>query len=480
MKNNNIRFLFLKLLGAIYLIAFASLGVQIPGLIGSNGILPASQFLEMLCAQMGYERYWFVPTLFWLNSSDVFLIFLCCVGMLLSVLLIFEFFQPVCLLFLWIFYLSFVNVSGDFFSFQWDNLLLEVGFLSIFYALCPSSKIVLWLLRLVLFKLMFFSGIVKLLSGDVAWKSFTALTYHYETQPLPNLFSYYFHQFPNWFHSLSCKLMFAIELIVPFFIFIKRRYRVFGSIILIAFQLIIMVTGNYCFFNLLTILLCVLLLDDNSLLQKFTESKKDPIKIDPKKQKWITVPIASLILIITTMQFSIVFQIQIDWPMPLKQLYSLVLPFRSVNTYGLFAVMTTSRSEIIIEGSNDLKNWFAYEFKYKPGDLKKFPCFVAPHQPRLDWQMWFAALGSYRNNQWFINFCVRLLQGSKDVLKLIAYNPFSDSPPHYLRALIYDYKFTDMDTKHRTGNLWKRELKGLYFPVVTLKEDRLLPITLNN
>ena len=460
-----IRHLFLKSLAIIYLIAFISIWVQINGLIGENGILPSSQYLELIRSKIGIERYLLFPTLCWLNPSDAFLNILCCGGVIFSIFLFFNLLPPLFLFLLWFIYLSISIVCQDFMYFQWDILLLEVGFLSIFYALFLDSIIFLWLLRLLLFKLVFFSGAVKLLSGDVSWHNLTALTYHYETQPLPHIISYYFHWLPLCFHKSSCFLMFVIELVVPFLIFTTKKLRKVAALFLISFQLLIIFTGNYCFFNLLTIALCLLLFNDDS---------KNNVLFDMKSSfKWVVIPITIIILIVNTMLFFRILHIRINWPTPFKVIYSLVSPFRSINSYGLFAVMTTSRPEIIIEGSNDGINWLPYEFKFKPGDLKVPPKVVAPHQPRLDWQMWFSALGSYQSDPWFVNLCVRLLQGSDDAIRLLGKNPFSEVPPRYVRALLYDYHFTTLNEKQKTGNWWKRELKGMYFPAVSLEDGKL-------
>ena len=464
------RSIFLKSLGVIYLIAFVSLWTQIPGLVGSNGILPAKGFLEAVAGRFGLERYWFLPTLCWFNASDGFLQFLCAGGAFLSILLIVGIAPAPVLFLLWLFYLSLSIVCREFLSFQWDALLLETGFLAIFLApLCllpkrssePPSPLALWLLRILLFKLMFSSGVVKLASGDPTWRHLTALNFHYETQPLPTWVGWYAHQLPEWFQKLSTIVMFFMELIVPFSIFAPRRLRKIGCALLVVFQLLIMATGNYCFFNLLTLALCVLLLEDTVWPQ------------GPSPRcwpRWIVVPVASVMISVSAFQLLGLFRVRSPWLFPVAVVQNILEPFRSLNRYGLFAVMTTSRPEIIVEGSNDGETWLAYEFKYKPGDLKRVPGFVAPHQPRLDWQMWFAALGTYRQNPWFMNFCNRLLQGSPEVLTLLANNPFPTSPPKYIRAAVYDYHFTDLKTKQREGAWWRREERHLYCPILTRRE----------
>ena len=472
------RWLFLRGLGCIYLIAFLSLWVQIHGLVGSNGILPAEQYLEAVRQQLGSVGYYFVPTLFWLNASDACLNFLCAGGVLLSFVLIAGFVPPFALVGLWTFYLSLVTVGQVFLSFQWDVLLLEAGFLAIFFAplqirdtlsrASQPSTAFLWLLRWLLFRLMFASGYVKLASDEV-WRNLTALNFHYETQPLPTSLGWYAHQFPEWFQKASVIGMFAGEMVVPFLIFAPRRLRAAGCIGLVGLQMLIILTGNYCFFNLLTIALCLLLIDDvtwKGLLTKRFMPTIHFIEQPPRRYRRIGIAIvATLLLLLSGIRFA--GQLFRDARFPDV---AWIAPFRSVNTYGLFADMTESRPEIIVEGSNDRITWQTYQFRWKPGDLTAAPKWVAPHQPRLDWQMWFAALqGSYQRTPWFLNFMGALLQGKPKVLQLLADNPFPDTPPRYIRATLYDYRFTDLATKRSEGTWWHREWKSMYCPAISLR-----------
>ena len=469
---------FLRILGAINLAAFVSFWIQVDGLIGSNGILPVKDFLELVSRQVGFVRYWELPTLCWLNSSDAFLHFLCGAGAFLSIVLIFGIAPAPVLFFLWVLHLSLVNVGQDFLEFQWDNLLLEVGFLAIFLAPLrlrprltdesPPPKLTLWFFGWLLFRLMFSSGLVKFTSGDPTWRSLTALQYHYETQPLPTWIGWYAHQLPAWFQKFSCGVMFAIEGVVPFFIFGPRPFRLFASSVLIGFQILILLTGNYCFFNLLTIALCLLLIDDDAWPLSFRAKRAEGTNQGSRAwPSWAVAPVMILILLVSANQMTRLLGIKIRWPEPVPAVIRTASAFRSVNGYGLFAVMTTSRPEIIVEGSNDGITWRGYEFKWKPGDVSDAPRFNLPHQPRLDWQMWFAALGSYRQNPWFINFLKRLLEGSPPVLKLLEKNPFPDFPPRYVRAIVYDYRFTDLLTLRARGEWWRRSYKGLYCPVIS-------------
>jgi len=508
------RWAFLRALGVIYLIAFVSLWTQVNGLIGHDGILPTDQFMAAAQQQcdlqgIGLERFHLLPTLCWFNSSDGFLHFQCAAGTILAVLLVVGIAPAPCLALLWLFYLSLVTAGRGFFGFQWDNLLLEAGFLAIFLAPlqwlprkpsreAPPSRLVLWLLRLLLFKLMFSSGCVKLLSGDPNWRNLTALTFHYQTQPLPTWIGWYANQLPLWFQKTSCVAMFCIELGAPWLIFTPRRLRFFGGAAIAFLQILILLTGNYTFFNWLTLALCLLLLDDFALARiipaqfryllgfaaqskggasvpasRFVSSLAPPTMAFDKPFRWprfITIPLAVFVTVIYLFQVALLFGARPGWFLPVAVADSWLEPLRTFNNYGLFAVMTTERREIIVEGSDDGVKWLPYEFKYKPGDVDRCPAFVAPFQPRLDWQMWFAALGDYRQNPWFVNFCLRLLQGSPDVLALLAKNPFPNQPPRYVRAELYDYQFTDFAERRTSSAWWKRERIGEYLPPVSLSD----------
>jgi len=489
------RWFFLRALGVIYLIAFVSLWTQVNGLIGHDGILPTGHFMAAAKQQcdlqgIGLDRFRLLPTLCWFDSSDGFLHFQCAAGAVLAVLLIVGVAPVPCLVLLWVLYLSLVTVGRDFLSFQWDNLLLEAGFLAIFLAPlqwlprkfskeAPPSRIVIWLLRLLLFKLMFSSGCVKLLSGDSNWRSLTALTFHYYTQPLPTWLAWYANQLPLWFQKTSCVIMFGIELGVPWLILAPRRLRFCGGAAIAFLQILILLTGNYTFFNLLTLTLCLLLLDDFVLVKLTPPRLRRVFALDPRPStldkpfrwpRFITIPLATVVTVLYLFQVTMVLGARPVWLYPVAYADAWLEPLRMFNSYGLFAVMTTERCEIIVEGSNNGATWLPYEFKYKPGNVDRHPDFVAPFQPRLDWQMWFAALGDYRQNPWFVNFCLRLLQGSPDVLALLAKNPFPNHPPQYMRAELYDYHFTDFAERRATGAWWKRSLIGEYLPPVSLSD----------
>jgi hypothetical protein len=450
--------LFLRALGGIYLIAFVSFGVQAHGLIGSQGILPVAGYLRGMRAALGMRAIWFAPTVFWIDSSDLALHAAWIAGAALAIVLMFGFFRRTCLIALLILYLSISTAGQDFWSFQWDILLTEAGFLAIFADGSPART---WLFRWLLFRLMFMSGMVKLLSGDPTWRDLTALGYHYETQPLPTPIAWYMYRLPAWFQRASTVFVFFVEVLVPFLIFAPLKLRRIAACLLIGLQVLILLTGNYTFFNLLALALCVFL---------FADSRAPGPQLGRAQR---CVSIALMVFVLTTSGLQLLEMFRVPLPAPAGTWLSFISPLRLVNSYGLFAVMTTTRPEIVVEGSNDGTTWTPYEFRYKPGDVKRAPPWVAPYQPRLDWQMWFAALGSAAENSWFYNFAARLLQGSPPVLGLLRGNPFPAGPPRYIRALVYDYRFTDFAERRRSGAWWQREEKGVYLPAISLR--RLSP-----
>jgi hypothetical protein len=321
--------------------------------------------------------------------------------------------------------------------------------------------------RWLLFRLMFGSGVVKLRSGDAAWRSLTALEYHYETQPLPTWLGFYAHHLPADVHLASAAFMFVIELALPWLIWLPGRWRRPPLVAFVAFQILIAMTGNYAFFNLLTIAFCVFLADAGLLPPRWRPTPADaatgppPATLFGAWPRALLAPFVAVLAVVSAVQFTeATLGVRLPWPSPALWLARAVSPLRSVNSYGLFAVMTTTRPEIVVEGSDDGETWRAYEFRYKPGDPYRRPGFVAPHQPRLDWQMWFAALGTCGQSPWLRSLFQRLREGSPPVASLLAGNPFPDRPPRYVRALLYDYRFSDLATHRRTGEWWQRRLEG--------------------
>ncbi len=455
------RNIFLSCLGAILLVAFISYWIQFEQLSGNNGLLPVVDFMQRL-SEFGGQSYFTYPTFSWFNSADWLVHLQCFIGIIFSLHLVLLKWPKVSLLISWLIYLSLVVIGQVFYNFQWDALLLETTLSAILICFGYSTKdrvpnFGLWLMWLLLFKLMFLSGLVKLMSGDESWWNGTALSYHYFSQPLPNAISYYFHHLPTWVHKLCCWIMFFIELIVPFFIIIGGLCKYFSgskkfgqglhlaaAFSTILLMLIIFVSGNYNFFNLLVMALCFLLIDDSQWDWILGLKLKRSSGQKARGISRIFVAIAATFILL----FS-AFQMRNEisgYPVlkeSTQKLVNKVHAFRSINSYGLFRVMTRTRPEIILEGSNDKITWKEYELKNKINNTEKAPPFVAPHQPRFEWQMWFAALGTIQYNQWVYTYMRRILEGSDTHESLIRENPFPDAPPKYMRALMYDYRFAE-------------------------------------
>ena len=468
---------FLRLLGLTYLVAFLSLWSQVDGLIGSDGILPVSQFLPAVHGQLGSRAFSILPTLCWLNASNGFLHFLCGGGVLLSLLLIVGIAPALSLLGLFIFYLSLTIAGQTFLSFQWDILLLETGFLAMFLAPWrlwarmddpPVSGFALFLLKFLLFKLMLMSGVVKLTSGDDCWWNLTALDYHYWSQPLPTVFAWWADQHAVWFKQFSVGLCLFIEIVVPFFLWAPRRPRLVAAGLLIFLQVAIAVTGNYCFFNLVTVALCLLLIDD-AVAGTARSAVRGQRSLPERYSTFAAAAVMSISLPVNAWLIFSAFKPEAEEPRSIARLHERLESFRIVNGYGLFRVMTRDRREIVVEGSADGIDWAPYEFKWKPGEMNRAPGWCAPHQPRLDWQMWFAALGRPAQNPWFVRLTVCLLENKHDVIQLLARNPFPEAPPKYIRASFYRYRFTTAAERRESGAWWKRQELGEYLPPVSLR-----------
>lgn len=457
--------LFLRLLGFIYFSAFGAFLFQIKGLLGVNGILPIRKYLSTIKYHFGKKRFYYAPTIFWFNSSDQALITVTICGTLLSILLICNIYPFFVIPLLYIFYLSIVTIGQDFLSFGWEVFLLEITFNAFFLSLTVVSNLFIWIsLSLLLFRFHFQGGAVKLLSGDKTWRNLTAVAYHYQSQPLPNTIAWYAYRLPLWFQKLSTLLMFIIELVVPFGIFFDNQaIRLATFICLAGLQFGIWLTGNLSYLNHLTFFFCFILLGDR-FLNSFFESKQI---VSPPLYMEIIISIVGSILII--LQMMNLWDHLIQPNKFFAKILNWFRPFHIANRYGIFAVMTTERFEIVIEGSEDEIHWKEYYFYYKPSELSRRPRRVSPYQPRIDWQAWFLPFTYYESEIWLQNFLYRLLTGSPEVLRLLRYNPFPEKPPKYIRVLLYEYQFTDFQTKEKDGNWWKRRLVEQYSPTLTLK-----------
>jgi hypothetical protein len=490
--------LFLRLLGLVYLIAFVSLWTQISGLVGDRGILPVASFLS--AAQHYFETlnppaspFWNLPTLLWLSPHDGMLHLVCALGTAASLMLMAGLLPMPSLVLSWACYLSLFHAGQVFLSFQWDILLLETGFIALFMA--PFAwrsrfladprppRLAMWLVWWLLFRLMLESGAVKLTWNDWqvgsdgaplanAWESLTALDYHYWTQPLPVWTSWYAAQLPAWLQQLSVIGVFIVELGLPWFIFGPPMFRriAFGGISLL--MLLIGATGNYNFFNLLTFALALTLVDDRawpeSLRRRTRGAEESAPASSMRPRNLLLVPFAGLAIVLGSCQLE---EAIAPPERPRASLESRldIAQFFLVNDYGLFRRMTETRPEIVIEGSTDGNDWKPYEFRWKPGDPARPPRLNTPHQPRLDWQMWFEALQLERVHQytgtiapryespWFRSFLTQLLHGERQVVGLLEKNPFPNAPPRFIRIVLYEYRFTNASEGRATGDWWHRE-----------------------
>lgn len=461
--------LFPRFIGVIYFFAFGAFIFQIRGLLGREGILPVPNYLDYIKHRFGKKAYYYVPTLFWFNASDAALMGLVIAGTALSFLLACGIYPALLLPLLFILHLSLVTAGQDFLSFGWESFMLEITINATILSWSSPPNPFSWIsLNLLLFRFYFQAGISKFYSRDVNWRNMTAISHHYQTQPLPNTVAWYIHKLPMWFHKVSTALMFFGEIVVPFGIFASEDIRLLTCAALLSLQFSIWVTGNLSYLNHLSIAFGMILISDF-----FWRSW-----LGMTPQVYSPSPLTLQILTSALGTACIFLQIISLWNYLFRpvRIFSKILnwisPFHIANRYGIFAVMTTKRYEIIVEGSNDQKEWHEYLFRYKPSDLNRRPKRISPYQPRLDWQAWFLPFSNFSREMWFQNFLVRLLQGSPRVLKLLRSNPFPDHPPKYIRALAYDYEFSDSEAKKKEGVWWKRRLVGIYAPTISLSADK--------
>ncbi|HEX3584617.1 MAG TPA: lipase maturation factor family protein [Candidatus Angelobacter sp.] len=491
------RWFFLRALGLIYFSAFYSLVFQIKGMIGPRGILPAAGYLgDVANYYSGLQRFWFAPTLLWFGAGNHALMLITWFGLLASVAVVFNLWPRGALAVCLVCFLSFVAAAQDFSGFQSDGMLLEAGFISLFFAppgLRPGlgathspSRLSLFLLRWEWFRIYFESGIVKLTSGDYSWRHLTAMDDYYQNGPLPTWIGWYVQQLPHRFHAATAFMTLAAELGLVWMLFLPRRFKIVCFLIVTPFQVGIILTANYTFLNYLVLLLGFLLLDDGfarSLLPqrwknwgtRVSSESSDANASPPRSAAWLR-PVWQRVAAIylgwvfyatTALLFAM---IPYAPPLPLAPARALE-PFRIANQYGLFANMTHNRYEIEFQGSSDGQNWTPYPFSYKPQDVRKAPGIYAPYQPRFEWDLWFASLGHWRNYPWVVQTEERLLLNEPDVLSLFAGNPFAAAPPKQVRAVIWQYWFTDRATKRKEGTWWRRQLLGVYAPELERTPD---------
>jgi len=481
------RFVFLRFLGFIYFFAFLSLVRQIVPLIGNQGLLPAANFLQNFSSQYIWKISAFLklPSVFWFHLSDNTLQTLAVIGLILAFIVLIGFANAPIMFMLWLLYLSFTHVAQVWHGFGWDILLLETGFLSIFLVptldprpfphRSPPPPPIIWLLRWLTFRIYLGAGLIKI-RGDQCWRDLTCMIYHYETQPILNPLSPFFHFTPVWFHKLETLTNHLVELIIPFFIFTKNHLRHLAAIALISFQLILILSGNLSFLNWLTLTITLGLLNDKFLshfLPRFitrpalkAAKKAIPFTLKRLLTTWI------LLISIALMSLPVAKNL-------LSKNQAMNTSFNSlrlVNTYGAFGSVTKKRLELVILGTSDTtitqaSVWQEYEFKYKPTSLSRPHQFIAPYQPRLDWQLWFAAFQTPQQNPWLINLVWKLLDNQPQALTFLASNPFPDSPPQFIRIDRYHYQLQ----RHQSDNsYWKRTFVDSWLPPLSLSSPELV------
>ncbi len=454
--------LYLRALGLVYLAAFVSFGVQLDGLIGPDGIRPAATTLTLVARQLpgGVEGWLDFPTLaWWVGASPGALHGTWIVGALAGLALLLGVAPwPAALLAL-LGYLSLVTLGREFMAFQWDNLLLEAGFLALLlapvrrlrprrmFAHAPWWPVVV-LHQLLVARLVFSSGVSKIASRDAEWAQLRALRYHFETQPLPTWVGWAVHQLPHAVLAVATALVFLLQVVLPLLALFPGRARWIACGAIAGFQVLIALTGNYGFFNLLTLALAIPLLDDAVWRRlppwRDAAGEAAPAPLRWPRLRWLAAPVVAGYLFLSMVALARTLHLPELAPAVARPLMQAIAPLRLVNGYGLFAMMTTRRDELTVEGSLDGVEWRPYVFRYKPGPLDRAPGFMAPHMPRLDWQMWFAALGSPQQAPWLVPFLERLREGSPAVLGLLETDPFAaDGPPVHLRVRIERYAMTD-------------------------------------
>lgn len=487
------RWLFLRALGLIFFSAFYSLIFQIRGLIGPDGILPARDYLPEVARAFGASRFWFAPTLFWISSSDRFLMAVCIAGMAASLLVAANVAPRVMVLLCIVAFLSFIAAAQDFASYQSDGMLLQAGSISLFLAppgfrphwgeTHAPSRTSRFLLVFLMFCIYFESGVAKIRGGDPEWRNFTAMDQYYQNGPLPTWIAWYAHQLPHAFHQATAFLTLALELVVIFAIFLPRRTRIVLFFVLTAWQAGIILTSNYAFLNYIVLALGFLLLDDKFLYRLLPRAFRAGTGAGPgntdvevvapgvvRGTGWrgyllLSVEGISLTWIFYASAALLLFMLVPSVPLPTGPIRALE-PFRFANQFGLFGVMTRARYELEFQGSNDGQNWTPYPFRNKPQEVDKPPRIYAPYQPRFDWNLWFASLGGWQEYRFVLNVEERLLDAEPDVLALFARNPFPDHPPARIRVIRWQYWFTNWAERRKTGAWWRREEIGLYAPVL--------------
>ena len=455
--------LFPRLLGVIYLFMFMPFLFQIKALVGKEGILPIEPLLRRYQKHLGLKRFYWVPSVFWAGASDKALVAVPAIGSVLACLLIAGFHPCILLPILILLHISIITAGQDFLSFGWEMFFCEISYNTILISMTGDLNLFAWFsINLLLFRFHLKSGTSKLQSQDPSWRNLMALKYHYETQPIPNALAWYVHKLPLWFHKFSTAAVLFLEIVVPFGVFGGETIRMFTFAALFFLQVAIWISGNYSYLNYLTAVFVTLLLSDKYLAPYFTA-----VSYPSGPALHSAVSVAALLLI--ALQLMRLWNDFFHNPR-IASLLVYFEPFYLANRYGIFAVMTTKRYEVVIEGSDDNETWKEYLFRYKPSEVDRRPRQIAPFQPRLDWSAWFLPFRDFSDEPWFQSFIYCLLSGNKQVLKLLRHNPFPDKPPRYMRVQMYLYTYSDTKLKKETGQWWVREYVGQFSPTVSLRQ----------
>jgi hypothetical protein len=468
------RFVVLRLLGALYFVAFLVLAEQAVPLFGSHGLTPADSFMALVAKKLGGAGagFWRVPSLFWLGISDDLMSALAWVGAVLGLAAAAGFTNGIALFVMWALYLSFIHVGQVWYGFGWEMQLCETGFLAVFLAplLDPRPlaarappRVVVWLFRWLAVRILLGAGLIKI-RGDACWRDLTCLDWHFETQPLPNPLSPLYHFAPHWVHAAGVLFNYAAELVAPLFVFTTRRLRHVAAAIMLAFQLTLISSGNLSFLNWLTIVPILACFDDG-VWRRILPRR---LRVEPPPPPGRPATVAAWILAagVAILSLNVVDNLFSSR----QKMNASFDPFDLVNTYGAFGSVGKERDEIVFEGSRDGASWIAYEFKCKPGDPDRAPCIVAPYQLHLDWQIWFAAMGQPGDEPWTLHFVWKLLHNDRDTLSLLANDPFPDAPPRFIRATLFRYEFAPIGAH----GWWRRTEIGPWLPALSTDDPELL------
>lgn len=459
------RFLFERALAAMYLVGFAVAANQFVPLLGARGLLPVSRFTQFVPFRAS-------PSLFFFSPTDTAFRVCAWLGIALAIVTITGWPQQRGSLVsaavwaaMWLLYLSFVNVGQTFYSFGWETLLLETGFLAIFlggWSTTPSVWL-MWMYRWLLFRVMFGAGLIKI-RGDSCWRDLTCLNYYFETQPIPNPLSWYFHWLPDAVHRAGVAFNHFVELAVPFAYFAPQPIAAIAGATTILFQGVLILSGNLSWLNWLTVVLCIPTLDDRVL--SWLPISSPPLHEPDVVHRGAIYVLAGVVGLLSVAP-------TLNMLSPRQVMNTSFEPLHLVNTYGAFGTITRQRYEIVIEGTNDTTVtantvWREYEFKGKPGDPARNGPQIAPYHLRLDWLMWFEAFSPRPQSEWFIGLLQQLLRGDRAALSLLRTNPFPDAPPRSIRVRYYRYWFTTSEERRQTGRWWNRQLVSEYVPPITL------------